>query len=141
MKIKFTVKTEIKEDAVLEAMKKTLFFSMLKMQELAITKCPTDQGILAGSIHLYPMEAGKNEYTLWARSSYAGAVEYGSSPHFVPIAPLMGWAGRKLGDQSLAWAVRAKIAKVGTQQHPYFRPSFDEVKNIWLPRYWGENSK
>lgn len=141
MKIKFKVEEVMKTDQVIERLKKVLFDSMLKMQELAIMRCPTDQGFLAGSIHLYPMNPGETIYTLWARSSYAQAVEYGTSPHYVPIAPLKEWAARKLGDQSLAWAVRAKIAMVGTDAHPFFRPAMDEVRNIWIPRYWAENMK
>lgn len=141
MKIKFTINDVIKREEVLEKAKKVLFDSMLKMQEIAITKAPIDQGILAGSIHLLPMQPGALEYTLWARSSYARAVEFGTSPHFVPIEPLKGWATRKLGDQSLAWAVRAKIAKEGTDAHPFFRPAMDEVKEIWIPRYWENEMK
>ena len=135
MRIKFIVDTKLDKDKFLEKTKKILFDSMLKMQELAIMRCPVDQGILAGSIHLVPMAPGATEYTLWARSAYAREVEFGTSPHMVPIAPLLGWAGRKLGDQSLAYAVRAKIAKVGTSASPYFRPAFDEVNNIWIARY------
>jgi len=141
MKIRFTVKENMKTDQIIERTKKILFDSMLKMQELAITKAPVDMGILAGSIHLEPMIPGYAEYTLWARSAYAAAMEYGTSPHFVPIEPLKGWAARKLGDESLAWAVRAKIAKKGTSAHPFFRPAMDEVKNIWVGRYWAENLK
>ncbi len=141
MKVKFIVDTKMETDEFLEKTKKVLFDSMLKMQEIAIMKAPVDIGILAGSIHLVPMEPGFKQYTLWARSSYARAVEFGTSPHFVPIAPLLGWAGRKLGDQSLAWAVQAKIAKVGTDSHPFFRPAVDEVRNIWIGRYWSENLK
>lgn len=139
MKIKFNIDSSIKKEEVLDKAKKVLFDCMLKMQELAIMKAPVDQGILAGSIHLYPMTPGFKEYLLWARSSYSRAVEFGTSPHFVPIEPLKGWAARKLGDQSLAWAVRAKIAKVGTDAHPFFRPAMDEVKNVWLPRYIQQN--
>ncbi len=138
MRIKFKVESKIDADKIIEKQKKVLFDSMLKMQELAITKVPTDQGMLANSIQLFPMTKGSTEYILAARSSYAQAVEYGSSPHFVPIEPLKGWASRKLGDQSLAWAVRQKIAKYGTKAHPFFRPAFDEVKNIWVSRYNAE---
>ncbi len=141
MKIKFKIDSKIKKEETIKRLKKTLFYSMLKMQELAIQNCPVDQGILAGSIHLEPMSPGQTQYILWARSAYALGVEYGTSPHFVPIAPLKGWAARKLGDESLAWAVQHKIALLGTDAHPFFRPSLDEVKNIWVKRYWNQELK
>ena len=46
---------------------------------------------------------------------YAKAVDEGTRPHLPPIRPLLRWAEVKLGDRSLGWAVRAKIAKEGTK--------------------------
>ena len=141
MKISFSVNPKFNQEEVIKKTEKVLFDSMLKMQEIAIQKAPTDMGSLAGSIHLNPMSPGFREYVLSARIAYAEGIEYGTSPHFVPIEPLKGWAARKLGDQSLAWAVQKKIAMKGTSAQPFFRPAMFEVKDIWIPRYWKENLK
>jgi len=47
-------------------------------------------------------------------------VEYGTRPHFPPIAPLQHWVERKLGlegkeARSVAFAIALKIAKEGTE--------------------------
>lgn len=58
-----------------------------------------------------------------------------TSPHWVPIAPLLGWAKRHGGDEGFAYAIQQKIAKVGTNAQPFFRPAYYEVKDKWLPFY------
>lgn len=64
----------------------------------------------------------------------AGPLEFGSRPHWAPIAPLKLWAKRILGDESAAWAVRAAIAKRGTRPRRMFRDGFaaaeGRIKNI-----------
>ncbi len=59
---------------------------------------------------------------------YAQWVELGSEPHWVPIDPLKLWAKRKLGDESLAYAVQRAIARRGTKGHFMFREGFKEVR-------------
>jgi len=49
----------------------------------------------------------------WA-AEYAQYVNDGTEPHWVPIAELLGWARRVLGDESAAYAVQQKIAERGT---------------------------
>lgn len=50
---------------------------------------------------------------IWAQP-YAKFVDQGTPPHTPPIGPLLLWARRVLGDERAAYAVRAKISKVGT---------------------------
>lgn len=56
-------------------------------------------------------------------AEYAGAVEHGAAPHWVPIDPLKDWARRKLGDEDAAYAVQAKIAASGTEAQPFLTPA------------------
>jgi len=61
-------------------------------------------------------------------SIYGAAVEFGTRPHWVPIEPLKLWARRKLGDESIAYAVQRKIARVGTKGAFMFKRSFNNTK-------------
>ena len=109
---------------------------MHKMEELAKMRVPVNSGLLKRSIKLNPISYGAKEYTLVCGEAYGINVEFGTSPHYVPIQPLKDWSKRVLGDESAAYAIRAKIAKYGTEASPFFRPSIMEVKHFWLPRYW-----
>lgn len=82
--------------------------------------------------------------------NYAPAVEYGTSPHWPPLEPLVEWvrlkhlAGsysvkshRRLGgavrrldeDTQLARAIQRKIARRGTKARPFMEPAFESKKN------------
>lgn len=64
---------------------------------------------------------------------HSAAIEYGTAPHFPPVAPLIGWAHRKLGlsmeeakraGNAIAW----KIYHKGTEPQPFFRPAIDQTQ-------------
>lgn len=59
-------------------------------------------------------------------ADYVLPVEYGSKPHWAPIAPLKLWAIRKFGDERIAYPVRAAIAKRGTQGARMFQSAWWE---------------
>lgn len=59
---------------------------------------------------------------------YAQAVEMGTDPHWVPIEPLKRWAHLVLGDESAAYAVQAKIARVGTVGYGMFAFGWREAQ-------------
>ena len=50
-------------------------------------------------------------------AAHAKYVRYGTSPHWVPIAPLLRWAQWKLGDEKAAYAVRWSIHLHGTSRY------------------------
>ena len=127
---------KIQENKVNDKAKKVLWLSMHKMEELAKRFAPVDTGLLRRSINLHPISEGSKEYTLADGVFHGEYLEYGTSPHQVPIHPLKVWAKRVLGDESLAYAVRNKIAVKGTAAHPFFRPSLLEVQTVWLKVYW-----
>lgn len=79
-------------------------------------------------------------------TEYAASVEFGSKPHWAPIGPLIAWvhdrrlAGRyglktrkRLGkrrsqfyeDWDVASRIQFKIARKGTQAHPFVGPVFE----------------
>ena len=135
MKMGFSVQTpnlnNMKSNAN-DGMKKVLWRAMVKMEEIAKLKAPVDTGNLKNRIHLSPMQFGAKKYILSDGVDYGLFVEYGTKPHYVPISPLSGWAGRVLGDKNAAFSVRAKIAKYGTPAQPFFRPALHEVQFKWL---------
>lgn len=135
MRMKFSIKSEVKEKETIEHLKMVLFDSMVKMHELANINCPVDTGALRSSIIIKPTTPGYTNYILSDGVDYGISVEFGTSPHYMSPANLKGWARRVLGDSNAAFAVAAKIAKVGTEAQPFFRPAMDQVKNIWIKRF------
>lgn len=135
MRIKLKVNSKINEKLLKEKVSIALFKSMLKMQQIAVHKAPSDTGQLRRSINISPLQPGKLSYTLNDGVSYGAYVEYGTGPHNAPVDALKGWSKRVLGNDALAWAIQAKIAREGTEEQPFFRPALDEVRTIWFKRY------
>jgi hypothetical protein len=131
--IKLTGLEKGKEDAKAKS-QKVLMLCMMKMEELAIKYAPVDQGFLRLNISLFP-QILSNNYVLTSNADYSAAIEYGSRPHWAPIDPLKDWAKRKIGDESVAYAIQANIAEYGIKAHPYFRPALNEVLNFWYDFY------
>jgi len=88
---------------------------------------PVDRGLLKLSVtgqavDFWPKVIG----LLGSLVPYAEPVEYGSRPHWPPLAPLELWVRRKLGVpaaqvKSVAYLVARKISRVGTQGYHMFR--------------------
>jgi len=136
MKMAFNVQTPRLENAkenTKAGAREVLWRCMVKMEGLAKMRAPVDTGTLKTRIHLEPMQSGSSEYIMSDGVDYGIDVEYGTKPHYVPISPLLGWAGRVLGDKGAAYAVRAKISKYGTPAQPFFIPALHEVQFTWLP--------
>ena len=66
--------------------------------------------------------------TVTSALDYIVPLEKGSRPHWAPIGPLKLWARRVLGNEGLAYAVRAAIAKRGTKGKFMFRDGFLAAK-------------
>jgi len=80
-----------------------------------------DTGGLSESIKVKKIPKG---YQVKAEAPHAIYIEYGTLPHWAPIAPLKAWARRKLGDEGAAYAVQRKIAEKGTKAKPFMEPAF-----------------
>jgi hypothetical protein len=62
-------------------------------------------------------------------------MEYGTRPHFPPVAPLIVWATRKFGvdeaeAEAIAWAVAKKIAKEGIEPRGFFARGIARMQAI-----------
>lgn len=131
----FTFKYELDEDALRQALKNTLFKSVVKMQELAKIAAPVDTGRLRGAIIFNPAYPDSDEYFLIANVDYARAIEFGTKPHHVNPEDLKLWARRKLGDEGAAYPIAKKIAMFGTQRQPFMFPAKLQVERIWVRRF------
>ncbi|HUX54264.1 MAG TPA: hypothetical protein VMV56_07615 [Williamwhitmania sp.] len=60
---------------------------------------------------------------------YINALEEGTDAHWVPIAHLLYWAKRKLGDENIAYPVQKAIAKHGTKGQYMFKTAEKKMKN------------
>lgn len=137
----FNIKNQISKKATVDQLKMVLFKSMVKMQELATINCPVDTGRLRTSINLKPSTFGYSKYLLIDGTDYGVDVEFGTSPHWTSAKNLQGWSRRVLNDKGAAFAIAAKIAKKGTEAQPFFRPALDQVKIVWVPRYYEQTLK
>ena len=140
LKLEIDFKLDIDDQEIVDKMKRVLMKSMFKMEELVIKNAPFDRGFLRQNITLFP-EILSDKYVLTSKAPYSAAMEYGTRPFYAPIEPLKGWAHRKLGDESLGWAIRGKIAAVGITAQPYMRPSLIEVESFWVGKFFLEEFK
>lgn len=100
-------------------------------ENVAKTQAPVDQNTLRDSINYDVEERGDVIVgTVGTNVEYAEAVEFGSEPHFPPIASLKGWANRVLGDEDAAYPVAKAIAKNGTKPQPFMSPAFERVVEV-----------
>ena len=103
---------------------KSAFTILATAQELV----PRDRSRLAGSIHIKiePLRAqvGTNIF-------YAPFVEFGTRPHWPPIAAMDPWARRHgfpPGRSGMFLVARA-IARKGTRAQPYMQPALEKSIN------------
>jgi phage gpG-like protein len=89
-------------------------------------------GRLRSSIKVRKAEAesrGLYAY-VYTNVKYAPAVEFGSRPHFPPIAPLSDWSKKKLGTD-LGYVIARKISRTGTPAKPYMGPATEDVRRSY----------
>lgn len=93
---------------------------------------PVDHGMLKKSGHV--VREFLHKYVVYD-SPEAPWNEFGTDPHMPPEAPILAWTKRNAGKLGISkkdvkrvtWAIRAKIAKEGTDPQPYLRPAFSDV--------------
>jgi HK97 gp10 family phage protein len=76
----------------------------------------------------------EKESKVISTAPYSVFVEYGTFPHWAPIAPLKEWCRIKLGDESLAYAVQKKIAVKGTPAQPFMEPAMESTLNLAIEK-------
>ena len=132
MKIKFNIIGKINKKETIEKAKVVLFDCMVKMHELANLYVPVDTGRLKTSIKLFPSVPGATNYELADGVTYGVDLEFGTSPHI--IKPVAKKALKfKMNNKTI---FSKKVMHPGTEAQPFFRPALDQVKKIWIERFW-----
>lgn len=113
-------------------MKQTLEVAGTKVQKDAQRAAPVGVSYTTGGVGLrqsITVNADWNRVEIGVlrgtASKYAAAVEFGSKPHFPPIAPIERWAKIKLGQPGLGFLIARKISQKGTKAQPYLVPAFE----------------
>jgi hypothetical protein len=96
-------------------------------QELA----PEDRGLLKSTAVVPEFRNKKKRIVFGYTQPYAGEINYGGEPRWVPIDPLIAWAKRRGKDEGFAYAVQHKIAQEGVDDQPYLDPpAHDAVRRF-----------
>jgi hypothetical protein len=114
----------------LKAKRKAVLAGIARSIPDLVAASPVDTGLYAAS---WGFTADEHSAFVGNYAPYAGVIEYGARPHWVPIEPLLAWAKRVLNHGgsatshsqpetnfspevwALAKAVQAKIAAKGQQ--------------------------
>ena len=134
MKITFHINKKLEKEKIFEGMKKVLFDSMLKMNEIAVNMVPVDTGLLKVRINLLPAVPGYTNYTLTAATDYAEAVEYGTSPRVIKAVNKKALKFKMGGKEVIV----KQVNHPGTEAQPFFRPALDMVRAFWIRKYWDQ---
>ena len=76
---------------------------------------------------------GEN-FIQFTMDEYGKYVDEGTKPHWAPISPFKKWASAKGLKPSVAYAVRASIAKKGTKPHRFFQVTIEKELERLLPK-------
>ncbi len=116
-------------------LKRVLWLSMNKIENLASEYAPVDTGRLKNSIFLYPVREGETQYIVADGVEYGAWVEFGTSPHIIKPKTKKSLAWKDKGSDRTIFAKR--VRHPGTMAHPFFRPALKEVRDFWI-RYYTE---
>lgn len=140
MKVKFPTKlpayldSERARQIVYDANKITMHGAVNLLHGATVENTPFAFGLLRRSIFGEVLDVSGNIIgKVGTPSPYGAPVEFGSRPHWAPLAPLVLWAQRKLGLNGLfaiaaARNIRYKIAHHGTKGYFMFKRAFNENK-------------
>ena len=97
---------------------------------------PSNFGRLRNSLTVdLKSRTGQVSATVGSNLVYAKPVEYGSKPHWPPLAPIELWVRRKLRvpaarSKSVAFLVARKISRHGTPAQPFLGPALEQSKGF-----------
>jgi hypothetical protein len=133
MNLKFSVNMkglELTNVELDKKLKRVLFKSMNKMENLSKIYVPVDTGELRRSIDLNPKRLGAKSYILSTGVNYGYFVEMGTKSmikaHGVhdPKSPVTDWKAKRDRNAS------------DSQRMPFFRTALIEVEELWLKEYY-----
>jgi hypothetical protein len=89
----------------------------------------TDVGFLKNSIDFEVTTSSGITGEVRVGSSYGPYVEFGTKPHFPPVAPLEEWARRHGMPPGTGYLIARKIAQTGTVAQPFLFPAAEAERN------------
>ena len=124
-------------EQVIAALQKLVIAASVDFQAKAIQEAPQGAtGLLQKSIQAQATKTHGDKVTggIETANPYAAAVEYGTRPHFPPVAPLKLWVKAKLGITneaeitSAAYGIARKISKHGTKPQKFIERATDKMR-------------
>lgn len=101
---------------------------------IAYNETPKVFDFLVDSLHAEVVRSpGRFSIAVHWDAFYANFVDAGTGPHWVPIGPLLAWAGAKFGDTKIAYMIRSSIASHGTQPNSYVQRTRDKINKELRP--------
>lgn len=82
-----------------------------------------DTGALYDSIKIGESPMG-NRVVVYSDVKQAVFIEFGTAPHFPPLAAIRAWCGRKGIPESAAYPIARAIAERGTPERPWLYPAY-----------------
>lgn len=142
-------------NAIAEEMRLAMEESGMLLTTMTAARTPVNYGLLRASI-MWPKGfemseggsvldslrgiVGASDFTMAGAGvstrEYVAHVEWGTRPHWPPLAPLKLWAARKFGDENIGRLVQFKIARKGTQGAHMFQRAWDEGGREKVTRIW-----
>lgn len=109
-----------------------------EIQARAVELAPSNFGRLRNSITVDVKSrpfSGDVTASVGSNLKYAAPVEFGSKPHWPPLAPILLWTRRKLHPparqaRSIAFLIQRKIARHGTPAQPYLSRALRERTRV-----------
>ena len=91
-------------------------------------RLPVDTGFLRTS-YKFALENGGLTGTVYSDSKYSIYIEFGTKPHFPPVAPLEEWARRHGMPPGTGFLIARKISKTGTKAVPALFPAYEAERS------------
>jgi hypothetical protein len=107
--------------------------SAINIHRNVVRSAPVDTGILRGS-YKWEFEPGSNRLTgvVYSDSKYAPYVEFGTRPHWPPIAPLEDWARRHGMPPGSGFLIARAISIRGTRPQPHLFPAAEAERRNFV---------
>ena len=95
------------------------------VEAVAKARAPVSDGRLRASIKhvISPMRV-----VIAPHVSYAGAVEFGTKPHWPPVGALKSWARKHGFGPAGDFLVRRAISRHGTKAQPFMEPALEDSR-------------
>jgi HK97 gp10 family phage protein len=116
-----------------ERLKQEVNASAIAIQAEARRRIPVDTGIARSEI-LIKFTFGGLAAEIGAHSKYGIYLEFGTRPHWPPIAPLEEWARRHGMPPGTGYLIARKIARTGTPAVPFLFPAYEGERQRFIDR-------